>query len=63
VLSLVLYYTMVAPKLKELAGSVGEAAGAVGGAMLFVGVIIGSIWPILVLILMNGQKAKAACVN
>jgi hypothetical protein len=60
---IVLYYVMVAPAAKDLAGAVGEAAGALAGGMLVVGAVIAAIWPILVLILMNNSKAKAACVK
>ncbi len=60
---IVLYYVIVAPAAKDLAGAVGEAAGALAGGMLIVGAVIMAIWPILVLILMNTAKAKAVCVK
>jgi len=62
-LRVVLYYVMVAPAFKDLAGSVGEAAGSMAGGMIVVFAVIAAIWPILVLILMNGSKAKEACVK
>lgn len=53
-------------KALENAGGGGMSASAVGalvGAMVIVGTVLGLIWPTLVLILMSRPGAKAACTN
>lgn len=55
----VLYGALVFAWLKPKLGE----AGSLLGAGVLLGVVIGSIWPILVLSLMSRPAAKVACTN
>ena len=57
-IGMIITYSLLKPLLDEMGG----LGGAVGG-MVIVFSLIGAIWPVLVLVLMGGEKSKAACTN
>jgi uncharacterized membrane protein YidH (DUF202 family) len=58
VVGMIVTYALLKPLMEELPG-----LGSAMGGMVIVMSLIGAIWPILVLSLMTGSKAKAACTN
>lgn len=58
IINLVIVYAWLKPAIDAVPG-----AGAVFGAAMLVGGVIGVTWPIIVLALMTRPAAKAACVN
>ena len=58
VVGMIVTYALLKPLMDEMGGM----GGAVGGMVVIVS-LIGAVWPILVLALMTGSKAKQACTN
>ncbi|MFH2005180.1 MAG: hypothetical protein ABI333_01205 [bacterium] len=62
--SLILVYSWLMPVLeRELPGHAGENVKAMITLVFVIGGVIGMVWPVLILILMNRPNAKVACVN
>ena len=55
---MVVTYTLLKPLMDELPG-----IGSALGGMVIVISLIGAVWPILVLALMSGGRAKEGCIN
>ncbi len=58
VVGMIITYALLKPLMEELPG-IGNAVGGI----VIVFSLIGAVWPILVLSLMTGSKAKEACIN
>jgi hypothetical protein len=64
VVSIVLMYSWLLPAMeKMMPGARAQDAKGIVVVALFVGALFGMIWPTLILILMNRQTARDACVN
>jgi uncharacterized membrane protein YidH (DUF202 family) len=58
VVGMVVTYALLKPLMDELPG-----IGSALGGMVVIFSLIGAVWPILVLALMSGGRAKEACIN
>lgn len=59
----ILQFAWLKPMMEKALGGSGINAGGLLGGFLVIGILIGLVWPTLVLILMTRPAAKAACVN
>ncbi len=58
VVGMIVTYALLKPLLEELPG-----LGSAIGGLVIVFSLVGAVWPVLVLALMTGSKARVACSN